>query len=455
MEQEGTKPLIVVVGASAAVAEALEEFAACADLAHVPEDVDRILEGADGPAPALVVCAPPSVLPVVELAQVLRTIHPDAPAFLAATERTDFDRKVFKKNGFTDAFLLPFDRPVLRDAIAGILAGRGRVKAFRPVKIGDVPCDVPLDFETFLYLPRNDRYVKLSRAGRPLDRERLERMKGLELLAVHISAEDRGKFDRLFEERSAPGARAVSATERAERFGESVRDLVSDLFNRSSASVSMDAGRAFIAESRRIAALAVPAADAGPADWYGKWLSACSVARGPYDHFVNVSAFAALFSAMLGIGIPEELAMAGLLHDVGLAALPAPAPHAREETLSGEERERMRRHPQTSLSILRGWRMSVPDAVARAILEHHERYDGSGYPENLGGPQIAPEAQLIAIADELDESISGVRDGTPASPAAALERLFAENLTDLARAKFDPGLLKKMRAALKPGESAA
>lgn len=89
--------------------------------------------------------------------------------------------------------------------------------------------------------------------------------------------------------------------------------------------------------------------------------------------------------------------IAGCLHDVGKALLPfrfwtAPRP------LTATERLVVQAHPAVGVAFLEEHGVTDPVLLC-AILEHHERMDGSGYPRKLAGPQISPLGRLLAVAD--------------------------------------------------------
>ena len=92
--------------------------------------------------------------------------------------------------------------------------------------------------------------------------------------------------------------------------------------------------------------------------------------------------------------------MAGLLHDVGKAQIPLSILN-KAGTLDEEEWKAMRSHPERGALMLRGTD-GVTEAVLDAVLHHHEKIDGSGYPHHLPGEQISVLAKMAAVCDVYD-----------------------------------------------------
>ncbi|WP_290869288.1 two-component system response regulator [Aquabacterium sp.] len=155
------------------------------------------------------------------------------------------------------------------------------------------------------------------------------------------------------------------------------------------------------------------------------------------NHVVRMSHIARLIAQQSGLG-PEAIQLvfqAAAMHDVGKIGIPdhillKPGP------LTDEERQVVRRHPQIGADII-GKHDNELLATARTIaLTHHERWDGSGYPQGLQGEQIPLFGRIVAIADVFDALMSK-RPYKAALPAAQSLAIMAEE-----RGRhFDPTLL--------------
>jgi hypothetical protein len=103
----------------------------------------------------------------------------------------------------------------------------------------------------------------------------------------------------------------------------------------------------------------------------------------------------------------HEAASAGLLHDLGMLHI-APDLLDSDDRLSGDELKPVYAHPLTS-SLLVDRVAEYPKEIVRAILEHHERLDGSGYPRGVAGDAQSPLGRVLALAEVVTAMFDGAR----------------------------------------------
>jgi len=131
--------------------------------------------------------------------------------------------------------------------------------------------------------------------------------------------------------------------------------------------------------------------------------------RDPYTagHQARVADLAAAIARQMGL--PDEqvhgIHLAGVLHDLGKIRVPAEI-LSKPGRISDIERSLIRVHPQAGYDILQG--INFPWPIAQMVLQHHERVDGSGYPQGLKGEQIIIGACILSVADVV-EAISAHR----------------------------------------------
>ena len=154
-----------------------------------------------------------------------------------------------------------------------------------------------------------------------------------------------------------------------------------------------------------------------------------------YMHSVAVCALMVNLARTLELNevLVRELGMAGMLHDLGKMAVPDPVLN-KPGKLTDEEFAVVREHPQRGYDLL----VENPDApaiAAEVVLHHHEKYDGTGYPDGLKGEAISLHARMGAICDVYDAITSNrpYKDGW--APAESIARMLEWE------GHFDPKLL--------------
>ena len=152
------------------------------------------------------------------------------------------------------------------------------------------------------------------------------------------------------------------------------------------------------------------------------------------------------------LGLPparlRELAIGGLVHDVGKLAVPSEILQ-KPGALTDEEYDEIKRHPELGSDLVR--QLGFSAQVARLVLDHHERLDGSGYPRGLGAPDLDIETRILAVCDVFDALLSR-RVYRPAwTLETALELLSRESGT-----AFDPACVEALERVIEreQGESA-
>jgi putative two-component system response regulator len=120
-------------------------------------------------------------------------------------------------------------------------------------------------------------------------------------------------------------------------------------------------------------------------------------------HLTGVASIAALLASKLGFDANRVILLraATPMHDVGTIATPDGVLHKRDR-LTESERERMEAHTTAGHEILVDSESELLRMAARIALTHHERFDGSGYPQGLRRDEIPIEGRIVAVADAFD-----------------------------------------------------
>lgn len=179
-------------------------------------------------------------------------------------------------------------------------------------------------------------------------------------------------------------------------------------------------------------------------------LVAAVEAKDPYTrwHSTNVAKYAVAIARDLGMSPTqlEEMHIAAILHDVGKIGI-SELIISKPARLSREEFDIMKEHPAHGIRILEP--IGFSSTIINAISQHHERYDGKGYPRGISGEEITLPARVLNVADTIDAMVSErPYRGTISSQEVLLEleressRQFDPKVTESARRLIEKGLLK-------------
>ncbi|MCM1974925.1 MULTISPECIES: HD-GYP domain-containing protein [unclassified Streptomyces] len=159
-------------------------------------------------------------------------------------------------------------------------------------------------------------------------------------------------------------------------------------------------------------------------------------------HSERVGQASAMIARELGMGEErlEVVRIAGILHDVGKLGVPTRLLR-KDGPLTPEERKIIELHPEYGHEMVRG--IGFLGEARAAILHHHERVDGSGYPYGLTGEQIPVLARVVAVADAFD-AMTSTRSYSRARPVGVA---LAE-LERCAGAQFDPDMVRALVDAI-------
>jgi response regulator RpfG family c-di-GMP phosphodiesterase len=149
-------------------------------------------------------------------------------------------------------------------------------------------------------------------------------------------------------------------------------------------------------------------------------------------------------------GLPEDetavLMHAAPMHDIGKIATPD-AVLLKPGKLTPEEWEIMKQHPTVGATMLNGSQRPILKAAAVIAHQHHEKYDGSGYPQGLKGEDIHPYARLVAVADVFD-ALSHKRCYKDAWPVEQVTEYMREQAGHHLDPRFVELLIKNMDKAV-------
>lgn len=410
---------------------------------------EQVMDSPPESQPRAILCGVPEGGTAIEQAQALRLVYPNVPAYFVTYERRHFDRASLRKNGFSEAFLLPFEANEFTNCLKESLADPNDISIrYRPVRLLDLEPGTVLDFATFAFLPLNKKYIRMSSPGHALRTDQVDRLKNHDINMLYILRTDEERFYKLTAQQLEKINKQdpMSETEREEKARSAIRSILGKIFKEDGESGSFDEGKEIIRDCQEIVKSYVENVLNRPFPILQKVLEISGDQSGAYSHSLNVSTFVTLFGIGLRIGVPEHLALAGLLADIGMSEMSFGA--KKRSKINGKMDPAFESHPLRSVEMLLAKKVSVPEEVINIILQHHERFDGKGFPEKLSGQKILPEAQLVGVVAKYVESIEMTLGKSRVSPRKALREILDSIQPGGKENEFDPSIIVRLKKLL-------
>lgn len=285
-----------------------------------------------------------------------------------------------------------------------------------------------------LYMKLQDgRFVTVFRLGSPIDQGRLAKYAAKGVTSFYASEQD---LDALGTE---DGALAVaSSSNRLDALEKISQTVFDDL-------LSLGISEAAYNNAKAVSKVVRSMVEKDPklSDAFAKFQE---VAAGDVRHAMMVSAMSTVLCSSMDWVKPatyENLALGGLLHDIGMLSLPKDLHDGDLSKMSANDRKIFEGHAESGRALLIQLK-AVPDDVAMIVAHHHERSDGSGYPLGLKDIYIHPLARVVGLANELVESFEADRDAGRATSV----RLLVEGLINSQASRFNRDVIKSLRALL-------
>ena len=267
-----------------------------------------------------------------------------------------------------------------------------------PVDLRSLQSDSSLPFD--LYQRLHGMNVLYRHRDRPFDAITRARLMGNGVDYLWVAAADEQRLGSYYEEHleSLVHNRTIPVAVRARVLRSATYNLASELLGQP-ASGAVTRAESVVEHLARFATGEVTAVR--------DLIGLADVRRGLHVHSANTAVFTltiALASDIEDIDVLANAAVAGLVHDVGLTKVP-PEILLKSDGLTDGEREVISRHPGAGEEIL-ATETSLPEDIREAVYCHHERSDGSGYPDGLREADIPWLARMVAVAEVFDSLTS-------------------------------------------------
>jgi putative nucleotidyltransferase with HDIG domain len=305
---------------------------------------------------------------------------------------------------------------------------------FVTCNLGEIHVGEPLPVNVYIYI--NFRFITYRSAGDTMDRDAYDRFELRKVKNLFLREEDQNAFrewsEKKFEEIEA----------NAPKMDEALRAAREDA-HRKTLDIFMSAHPDKVIEQTLTASKQL-------VDEVMKYPYAVqslaqlqTYSKGTVDHSVNVSVLSVYLAMQMGYShavILQHVGMGALLHDLGKTQVKI-EDGDRPEVVE----EKMKVHSELGHKLLEA-QQKVPNEVKMIVAQHHENYDGTGFPKKLRGNQIYDLTRIVAIANVFDELVADGHGTLVERQRAALKQL-----DEVHYRRFDPQKLEKSLKILKLG----
>lgn len=278
------------------------------------------------------------------------------------------------------------------------------------------------------------RFVTYRAQGARLDRTAIDRLEFKRITHLFIREEDRETWSRWTQAFLPPGE-APAAPSELKRAGLDAHRKLLDIFQAQNPdrmiTQAIAASRTLVDEVIKLPYAAVTLAQLQGAT------------RGTADHSVNVSILATYLAMQMGYThnlILQHVGAGALLHDVGKARV-----QLADDDTDATVEQKMKAHPAVGVEMLEKL-PEVPNEVKLIVAQHHENFDGTGYPKRLRGNAIYDLARIVSVANVFDELV-----GTGKGTLIERQRSAVQQLDQTLYKRFDPNKLEKCLKILRLG----
>jgi HD-GYP domain-containing protein (c-di-GMP phosphodiesterase class II) len=305
------------------------------------------------------------------------------------------------------------------------------------IRLNSIHPSAPVPFDIFVHI--GEKFIHYLRAGDRLAADKIQNFERRAPDQFFIYSNERENYKKYVKARMISDQ--LPTREKALILRESSMALVEELFE------SPDVGRA-LNESKEVITNFVTFMDQDP-DAMAHLIGLSSHDFYTYNHSLDVGIYSLGLGKVADYGGKElqELGQGALFHDIGKRHVSVDI-ICKAGPLDDVEWAQMQKHPQYGLLILNNYQVS--EMVKACCFEHHESFQGNGYPQQLMGAEIHPMARIVAITDTYDALTTKRSYNAPLMPADALN-LMNEKLSS----RYDPELMKAMYEILFQMKNAA
>ncbi|MBS1970314.1 MAG: hypothetical protein JSU04_08395 [Bdellovibrionales bacterium] len=402
---------------------------------HFMKDTDSILSPTENLKPLLaLVDGQGGTLTTSEWVQSVKMTYPDCPLIVLYGPGDQLDFSLVKKNGANFIMHTSYDREFVSDMILTLAPVEMRgtnipVSSLLPIEMTDINTEEDINFDVYIHLPSNGKSFRVRKGGGKIDDRLLEKSDTTHQRLYIKKTQIKPFFEyarTILTMRDM--ANPVPQTERIYKSKKLIHEIISEFLN--SEAADFQAGKAIFERCRMILNELEITTAKTPEERIKEIYKFTGHPRSTYQDALSMAVFAAGFASLLGMDAArtESAALAGLLHNVGLAQMPLSAIGKAPKDLSPEEASEYKLYPDRSVILIKSKKVPLPQEVSTGIVQHQENADGSGFPHALPNDKIEPMGKVLRLAMRLLELTALDGDKLGMTPKAAIAAIRDESL---------------------------
>ena len=305
-----------------------------------------------------------------------------------------------------------------------------RKRTFRTILLDDLNNIDKLDVDIYHYLPLSDRYAIAFPKNEPFSAARREKLNEFKISHLFVLESDFQKAVHALPEKH-------NLSQQLSLIRDQYKKTLIEFFDLSTDG-NIHAGKVLFDEMmdtvKKLETLVMSFQD----------LYEC-LEKLPYPrwstlaHGINSAIYSLIFAKVCKLENIHEITLAALYHNIGLSEIEQKLLDKPEKEMSIEESHNYATHVIASIEMMRKKRVILPKSIELAIAQHHENYNGTGYPDRLIGDAISPGARLLALVGSFDYFASVKPKEHKKMPAEAWQELRkVQGMEQSLYSKFDP-----------------
>lgn len=372
---------------------------------HNATDIDSVMNGPENFKPLLaLVDGHGGTMPASEWVQGIKMTYSECPVIALYGVGDDLDFAVLKKNGADYIMHLNYDREFVTDMILKLapvdLKGTDiPLSALLPIDLKDLESNESIDFDVYIHLSNNHKSFRVRKSGGKFDAHLLEKAAETHQRLYIKKTQIRNYFSYARNVLSirmddSPGA----VTEKVYRTKALIHEIISEFLNADGS--DFKSGKAIFDRCRQILTELGLTTEKTSDQRLVEVYRFTGYNRSIYQDAINLAVFASNFATLMGC-TPEKVesvTLAALLHNVGLAQLPASTFGKNLKDFTAEERLEYEMYPERSVIMIKSKKVPLSPETSTAIIQHQENSDGSGFPHKLETAKIDPLGKILRLS---------------------------------------------------------